>query len=250
MNIALSGYGRMGRLIEKLSIERGHTVTAVIDPLSPSAGYKELSEDSLSDADVVIEFSIPSAAVGNIRKIAEAGKNIVVGTTGWYSEMDTVRDITESSGIGLIWSGNFSTGVNLFFKIVRYSSSLFNLFAEYDPFIHEYHHNQKADSPSGTASMLGTIVLEEIDRKKRIVTKSLKRKIEPEELHVSSTRGGSIPGTHILSFDSPVDTIELKHTARGREGFASGAVAAAQWIKNKKGFFSIDDMMKDIIEGV
>ncbi len=250
MNIALSGYGRMGRLIEKMAVERGHTVTAIIDPLSPSAHYKELSKEALSDTDIVIEFSIPSAAVGNIRKIAEAGKNIVVGTTGWYGEMKTVQDITESSQIGLIWSGNFSTGVNLFFKIARYSSSLFNLFAEYDPFIHEYHHNQKADSPSGTASMLGTIVLEEMDRKKRIVTKSLKRKIEPEELHVSSTRGGSIPGTHILSFDSPVDTIELRHTARGREGFASGAVAAAQWIKDKKGFFSIDDMMKDIIEGV
>ena len=250
MNIALSGYGRMGRFIEKLAVERGHTITAIIDPLSPSAHYKKLSKEALSDADVVIEFSIPSAAVGNIRKIAEAGKNIVVGTTGWYGEMKTVQDITESSGIGLIWSGNFSTGVNLFFKIARYSSYLFNLFAEYDPFIHEYHHNQKADSPSGTASMLGTIVLEEMDRKKRIVTKSLKRKIEPEELHVSSTRGGSIPGTHILSFDSPVDTIELRHTARGREGFASGAVAAAQWIKDKKGFFSIDDMMKDIIEGV
>ncbi len=250
MNIALSGYGKMGRLIEKMAVKRGHTITTIIDPYSPSTHNKELSKDTLAGADVVIDFSIPSAAVGNIRKIAEAGKNIVVGTTGWYEEMETVQKITESSGIGLIWSGNFSTGVNLFFKIAQYASSLFNLFTEYDPFIHEYHHNQKADSPSGTASMLGTIVLKEMERKKRIITESLKRKIEPEELHITSTRGGSIPGTHILSFDSPVDTIELKHTARGREGFASGAVAAAQWIADKKGLFSIDDMMKDILKGV
>ncbi len=250
MNIALSGYGKMGHLIEQLAIVQGHTVTATIDPVSPAAQYKEITEKSLADADVVIEFSVPSAAVRNIRKMAALGKNIVVGTTGWYEEMETVENITVNSGIGLIWSGNFSTGVNLFFRIARYASALFNLFTEYDPFIHEYHHNGKADSPSGTASMLGTIVLDEIERKKRRVTESLKRKIEEDELHISSTRGGSIPGTHVLAFDSPVDTIELRHTARSREGFASGAITAAQWIQNKKGFFSIDDMMQDIIEGV
>ncbi len=250
MNIALSGYGNMGQLIGRIAAQRGHTITAVIDPVSPAAHFKELTEASLEGADVLMEFSIPSAAVGNIQTAARAGKSIVVGTTGWYSEMDTVRDIVNAEGTGLIWSGNFSTGVNLFFRIAKTASLLCNRFAEYDPYIHEYHHNGKADSPSGTASMLGAIVLEAVERKKRTVSESLKRKIEPDELHITSTRAGSIPGTHILAFDSPVDTIELKHTARGREGFASGAVAAAQWIKDRKGFFSIDDMMKDILQGV
>lgn len=250
MKIALSGYGRMGHLIEQLALKRGDEVISTIDPAAPQAQSKYINAATLEGVDVVIDFSIPSAAVENIINCAKAGKNIVVGTTGWYEEKEAVRKIVEEAGIGFIWSGNFSTGVNLFFKIVKDASALFNLFTDYDPFIHEYHHNKKADSPSGTASMLGDIVLNEIERKKEKVTESLKRVIRPEELHISSTRGGSIPGTHIVTFDSPVDTIELKHTARGREGFASGALAAARWIKGRKGFFSIDDMMKDIIEGV
>ncbi len=249
MNIAISGFGRMGKLIKRIAEEKGHTVCSVIDPLSREASFKEINRESLSGADVVIDFSVPGSAVDNIKKTAGEGVNMVMGTTGWYSEMEEVRGIVEDSGIGFIWSGNFSTGVNLFFAIVRSAAGIMNYFENYDPFIHEYHHKNKADSPSGTASMLGEIILEEIGRKNRIVTESLKRKIEPDELHISSTRGGSVPGTHIVTFDSDVDSIELKHTARGREGFAAGAVAAAAWIKHRSGFFTIDSMMKDIIKG-
>ena len=249
MNIAISGYGRMGKLIRKIAEEQGHTVCAVIDPAAEEASFKEISNESLSDADVVIDFSIPESAVENVKRTAKAGVNMVMGTTGWYDNMEEVRKTVEDSGIGLIWSGNFSTGVNLFFSIVRSAASIINYFDSYDPFIHEYHHKNKADSPSGTAAMIGEIILEEIDRKSRVVTESLKRKIEAEELHISSTRGGSVPGTHIVTFDSAVDTIELKHTARGREGFASGAVAAAGWIKHRSGFYGIENMMKDIIKG-
>ena len=123
-----------------------------------------------------------------------------------------------------------------------------NKFDDYDIFVHEFHHNKKADSPSGTAVMIGKILTDNIERKKKIVTEELKRKIESDELHISSTRSGAIPGTHIVGFDSPADTIELKHTARSRQGLALGAVMAAQWIQNKKGFYGIDDMMKSIVQ--
>ena len=171
-----------------------------------------------------------------------------MGTTGWYDKLDDVKKIIEKAGTGLIWSGNFSLGVNIYFKIIEDTAKIMNKFDDYDVFVHEFHHNKKADSPSGTAVMIGNILKENIERKKRIVTGELKRKIEPDELHISSTRGGSVPGTHIVGFDSAVDTIELKHTARSRGGFALGAIMATQWIKDKKGFYDINDMMRSIIQ--
>jgi 4-hydroxy-tetrahydrodipicolinate reductase len=163
--------------------------------------------------------------------------------------MDTARAMVEEAGIGLIWSGNFSLGVNIFFSLVKAAAQIFDQFTDYDPFVHEYHHLRKADSPSGTAEMIGNMLLERIGRKERLSTETLHRPIEGDELHVSSTRTGSIPGTHIVGFDSPVDTVELKHTARTREGFAAGAVAAAEWIADKHGFFAIEDMMNTITGG-
>ncbi|MCF6335559.1 MAG: 4-hydroxy-tetrahydrodipicolinate reductase [Spirochaetales bacterium] len=248
MRVIISGYGRMGRIIENMVLTRGHTVTATVDPAAPEATVKTLSKELLANADVVIDFSIPETALSNAEIICRAGKKLVMGTTGWYSDMDRMKELSGEKGAAIIWSGNFSLGVNIFFSILKRTSEIFNSFTEYDPFIHEFHHNKKTDSPSGTAVMLGNIVLDGIDRKTTIVSEELKRQINPEELHISSTRGGSIPGTHIVSFDSQVDTIELKHTARGREGFAAGSVSAAEWIENKTGFFSIDDMMKDIIK--
>ncbi len=247
MNIAISGYGRMGKLIEKAALEKGYNISAVVDPFDSKANSKELSLEILNNTDVVIDFSTPDTAINNAKLVCSSGKKLVMGTTGWYSNMDKMRDLVSHKGSAIIWSGNFSLGVNIFFSILDKTSKIMNSFAEYDPFIHEFHHNQKTDSPSGTAVMLGDILLKNIDRKTSIVSEELKRKINPEELHISSTRGGSIPGTHLVSFDSPVDTIELRHTARGREGFASGAVTAAEWIENRTGFFNINDMMKDII---
>ena len=246
MNIIISGYGRMGKIIEKSAEKRGHTIIATVDPIADDASEKTLSKEIINRADVVIDFSIPESAIKNAETVCCAGKKIVMGTTGWYSDMAKMMDLTNKNESAIIWSGNFSLGVNIFFSILDKTSRIMNSFSEYDPFIHELHHNQKADSPSGTAAMLGDILLKNIDRKTLIVSKELKRKIKPEELHISSTRGGSVPGTHIVYFDSPVDTIELKHTARGREGFASGAITAAEWIENKTGFFNINDMMKNI----
>ncbi len=251
MDLAINGYGRMGKLIESMAQQAGHTVVAVIDPVSEDEAVtaREVSPQALHGAQVVIDFSIPSAAVDTIRKCAECGVSVVMGTTGWYEQMDMVHDIIQKSSIGLIWSGNFSLGVNILFSLVRSAAKMMNQFSEYDCMVHEYHHRFKADSPSGTAAMIGSVLLEELDRKKRVVTDSLSRPIEEAELHVSSTRGGAIPGTHTVIFDSPVDSLEITHRARNREGFAVGAVKAAEWIADRTGMYSIDDMMAALLGG-
>lgn len=248
VKIGLIGYGRMGKIIEKIAKEKGHEISAIIDPNCDTA-QNEINEESLKDAEVCIDFTHPSCIIGNIKKMASLGKNIVVGTTGWYGRMDEVKKIVEENNIGLIWSGNFSIGVNAFFKIVEEAAKVFNNLEDYDIMSSEFHHNKKADSPSGTASMIGTILIDKIERKDKLVTEKLERQIEPNELHLASVRGGSIPGIHSVIFDSPQDTIELKHSARNREGFASGSVMAAEFIEGKKGFFSIKDLMDNIIGG-
>ncbi|HSW36342.1 MAG TPA: 4-hydroxy-tetrahydrodipicolinate reductase, partial [Candidatus Limnocylindrales bacterium] len=189
------------------------------------------------------------AVVSNIVRYSELGVAAVIGTTGWYSEMDRVVSIVEESGIGLIWSGNFSLGVNLFFQMIASAGEVMNRFSQYDVMVHEQHHKNKIDSPSGTAEMIGKILIDALDRKNAIVTTALNRQIGMHELHISSTRGGSIPGTHQVIFDSDVDTIVLKHTARSRSGFAEGAVLAAEWIQGKRGLYHINEMMHSIIRG-
>ena len=247
MNIAIVGYGKMGHEIESICKARG--ISAItIDPSEPDAQYKEISEESMKNADVCVDFTHPSSIMGNIKKISGFKKNIVVGTTGWYDKMDEAKKIIANAGTGLIWSGNFSIGVNLYFRMIENAARIMDKFGEYDVFVHEFHHSQKADSPSGTAAMLGKIIVDNIRRKKKIVTGELKRKISPDELHISSTRAGTITGTHIVGFDSFADFIEIKHFAKNRQGFASGAVRAAEWIKGRNGFYSIEDMMKSIIK--
>ena len=247
MKIGIIGYGKMGHEIETVAKAKGINVTT-IDPSDDNANYKEINEESMKDVDVCVDFTHPDSVISNIEKISKFGKNIVVGTTGWYDKIDEVKGSIENANTGLIWSGNFSVGVNIYFKIIEDAAKIFNNVDDYDVFVHEFHHNKKADSPSGTAVMIGNILKDNIHRKKKIVTEELKRKIEPDELHVSSTRSGSIPGTHVVGFDSAADTIELNHVARNRQGFALGAVMAAQWIKDKKGFYDINDMMKGIIQ--
>jgi 4-hydroxy-tetrahydrodipicolinate reductase len=247
VNIALIGYGKMGQIIEKTALDKGHKIVAIIDPNVDSC-ESEINKETLKDADVCIEFTHPSVVIDNIKKVAQAGKNIVVGTTGWYDKMDEVKKIVNDNKIGLIWSGNFSVGVNALFRITEYAAKLFNKIEDYDIAVNEIHHTQKADSPSGTANMIGDILVENIDRKNKIVTEAFDRKPKDDELHISSTRVGSVPGIHTITFDSSADTIELKHTARNRCGFASGSVLAAEFVKGKKGFYHIDDMMNEIIK--
>jgi 4-hydroxy-tetrahydrodipicolinate reductase len=246
VNIALIGYGKMGHIIEDIAKQRGHKIVSIIDPNCDRA-HKEINKETLKNADVCIDFTHPSVIIDNIKKASELGKNLVIGTTGWYEKTDEVKKIIAKNKNGLIWSGNFSIGVNAFFRIIESAAKIFNNLPEYDVMATEFHHNQKADSPSGTATMIGKILINNIKRKNKIVTDKLDKKIEPNELHIASVRGGSIPGIHEVFFDSLADTIELKHTARNREGFALGAVMAAEFIAGKKGFYNIDDLMKEII---
>lgn len=249
MNIAIVGYGKMGHEIEKAAKSKGITVKSIIDPSATGAKYSEINEQSMREVDVCIDFTNPEAVVDNIKKISRFKNNIVVGTTGWYGKLDEVKKIVEKSGIGLIYASNFSIGVNIFFKMIENAAKIINKAQDYDIYGYELHHNKKVDSPSGTAKTIGEILVKNISRKQKLVYNKLDRKIEPNELQIASIRSGSIPGTHVVGFDSTSDTIELKHIARNREGFALGAIMAAQWIKNKNGFYTINDVMDSVIGG-
>jgi 4-hydroxy-tetrahydrodipicolinate reductase len=244
MKIAMIGYGRMGHEIESIAVSRGHTVVTIDS--QGEADFKEIDEKSMEGVDVAIDFTVPDAAIGNAKKLNDLGVNTIMGTTGWYDSMDEMK--SSVSNIGFLWSGNFSIGVNLFFRMLESAAKIINKVPEYDVSAVEYHHKGKADSPSGTAKMMGDILINNIERKEKLVTEMLDRKIDAKELHFASVRGGSVPGTHSILFDSEADSIELTHTARNRKGFALGAVMAAEWVKDKKGFFGIDDFMDELIK--
>jgi 4-hydroxy-tetrahydrodipicolinate reductase len=214
MKIALFGYGKMGHMIEEAAARHQLEVVCIIDPIAGNRG-------ELSSADVCIDFTQPDAVIDNVRRCASAKKPVVIGTTGWYTKLDEVRAIVETSDIGLIYGSNFSIGVNLMFKLVERAGELFKSFEMYDPFLEEAHHKFKIDAPSGTAFSLKKIVDGELGR----------------TVPTASTRAGYIPGTHTLGFDSEVDTLTITHTARSRAGFAEGAIVAAKWIVERKGFY-------------
>jgi len=257
MKIAIIGYGKMGKMVERTALDQGHTVTALVDPLlqdsNPPSGAKIFqgiaAAGNLCGAEAAIEFTQPGTALANIKALADKKIPSVIGTTGWYNQLDEARQAVERAGAALIWASNFSLGVNIFYRIAWYAAQLADSFPEYDVGGFESHHNKKLDSPSGTAKTLVEGVLARIKRKDKAVWEILDRRPQPNELHFPSLRLGSIPGQHSLMFDSPADTIEITHTARSREGFASGAVRAAQWLSgdNRKGVFTIDDMLKDIL---
>jgi 4-hydroxy-tetrahydrodipicolinate reductase len=247
MNIAIIGYGKMGHEIEKAAKARGISVSSIIDPNSENAEFREINEKSMENADVCLDFTHPESVLSNIEKISKFKKNVVIGTTGWYDNLEQVKKIVEENGIGLIYASNFSIGVNAFFKIIENAAKIMNKVDAYDAYGYELHHSRKVDSPSGTAKTIGNILIKNIDRKSKLVFDRLDRKIEPDELQIVSVRSGFVPGTHVVGFDSSSDTIELKHMARGREGFAMGALMAAEWVHGKKGFHNIDEMMNDII---
>jgi 4-hydroxy-tetrahydrodipicolinate reductase len=234
VNIAIIGYGKMGHIIEKIAVDKGINVTSKIDPVAEDATHKEINEEALKDVDVCIEFTAPDVAVENIKKISALKKNIVVGTTAWYDGIEEVKKAIEENDVGLIYSPNFSIGVNVFFRLIKDVSKMMNNLDDYNVSVKELHHVHKKDAPSGTAKKIGEMIKEGISR--------------VDELNIESVREGEIPGTHIVNFESNADIIKLEHEAKGREGFASGAIMAAEWIKNKKGFYSVEDMMQEIIK--
>lgn len=246
MKIALIGYGNMGRSVERAARERGHSIVGIFD----IKGDHTLTPAALVEAEVAIDFSSAAAVLDTTHICVVAGVPIVVGTTGWSDSIDDVRRIVEKDGrndVGFLWSPNFSIGVYMYLKIVAYAAQLADGAEEYDVWGHEIHHSGKADSPSGTAKALETILLAAIKRKKTVVEEKLDRKREDSEIHFSSVRGGPVNFGHTIAFDSAADRILLTHEARSRDGYALGAVKAAEWLRGRKGFFSMDDYMRDVL---
>ncbi len=243
MKVAIVWYGRMGQLVEQHAKNRDHEVVAVIDPTEGT--YKE---DLLNvKFDVIIEFSVPQVAMENMKFYAQHDMKVVMATTWWYDKVEDVKELFKNSKWAILWSGNFSLWVNLYWKMVENAAKIMDKFPVYDVFAHEFHHNKKEDSPSWTLIHTGNIIIENMERKEAIVTRTLDwRAIRPEELHLTSTRGWHIPGTHSVFFDSPFDTIEIKHTARARDGFAIWAIVSWKWLKDKTGYYEMKDFMADL----
>lgn len=246
MNIMITGYGRMGREIEKILIQRGHNIAHRVDR-GGSGDSKTVTKELLEGVDAVIEFALPEGMEDNIKLYAEAKVPVVVGTTGWADKMDKIREIIVSNNSAFLYGSNFSVGAHMFFNLVSKASKLINNTPEYDIMMLEYHHNKKKDSPSGTALTTAQKILENNNRKDTIWTDRLDREIKDNELHVASVRGGAIPGIHTVTLDSFADSIEITHNARNRSGFALGAVLAAEWLVSKKGFFTVEEFMEELL---
>lgn len=259
MKIALVGYGKMGHMIENAAVQCGHEVVCTVDLFAKDASCVTSSTSDMlmavkeSGAEGVIEFSHPASVMQNINALVPARIPVVVGTTGWKDNLPDITDQVTVNKTSLLHAANFSVGVNLFYRIVEEAARLVSEFDAYDCGLFESHHNQKADSPSGTALDIARRVMNAMPAKKRLVTNSADHKPEKDELHLGSVRVGSVPGTHTVWFDSAADTIELTHTARNREGFALGAVRALEWLvtpdangKAKTGVFTMDDVFRDI----
>jgi 4-hydroxy-tetrahydrodipicolinate reductase len=235
MKIILMGYGKMGMEIEKIALERGHEIVLKIT----SKNHREVDNASLAEADVVIEFSTPSAVTENIKKCLDAGVGVVVGTTGWHNELEQVRTLCREKNGTVFYASNFSLGVNLFFKLNQWLAGLMNRYPQYDVSMEEVHHIHKLDKPSGTAISLANQVIEGVERKK---SWSLVEGDE-EVLHIKDVREGEVPGTHIVKYTSDIDDIEIMHKAHNRKGFALGAVVAAEFIAGKKGVYTMSDII-------
>lgn len=235
MNIAIIGYGKMGREIEKLALSRGHSIGLIID-IDNSA---DLNPEKLKDIDVAIEFSSPDSAFENICKCLNAKTPVVSGTTGWLDRWDQVQDLINTTGSGLFYASNFSIGVNIMFAINSRLAEIMSGFPEYASSIEEVHHIHKLDAPSGTAITLATQIIEKHNVKK---SWSLE-KADDEKLYIDAKREGEVSGYHKVIWDSAIDTIELSHNAKSRMGFVMGAVMAAEYLKGKSGIHSMKDML-------
>jgi 4-hydroxy-tetrahydrodipicolinate reductase len=231
MKIALIGYGAMGKLIGALAENKNHEIAVIIDEADANLSAPDLAE-KLKGAEAAIDFSAAEAVKRNVEACVLAGVPLVEGTTGWNAQREEIENFVTANDGAFVFGANFSVGVNLFYRIAGFASEIFAKFDDYGVFIEERHHKRKKDSPSGTALKLKDIVAEHITK----------------DFSVSATRAGNIPGTHIIGFDGTADTVELIHTARSREGFASGAILAAEWIAGRKGFYEFTDVMDEILE--
>ena len=239
MKIALIGYGKMGHIIEQIALARGHQIVSIID----KDNIDDFDNPEFASADVAIEFSTPSTAVDNYLRSFAAGVPVVSGTTGWLQHSETIKSLCRQGKGTLFYSSNFSIGVNVFMAVNRYLAKLMNEFNQYEPTMHEVHHIHKLDHPSGTALTLAEDILSNIDRKDSWCEPDTDM-ITDKNLVISHSREGEVPGIHTINWESDVDSISITHSAKSRAGFALVAVMAAEWLIGRKGFFSMNDMLK------
>jgi len=235
MKIAILGYGKMGKVIEEIALKRGHSIALKVNQTN-----LDFALELLSDCDVAIEFSSPESAVDNINKCFEANVPVVVGTTGWYAEFNTVQERCVSENKALLHATNFSVGVNIFYEINKKLAALMDANSQYDVNVKEIHHLQKLDAPSGTAISIAEGIIENLDRKDSWKNDLI---VLENELAVESIRTEDVPGTHVVKYESDIDFVEIKHEAKNRKGFAFGAVLAAEYIRGKKGVFTMKDVL-------
>lgn len=238
MNIALIGYGKMGKEIENILMQRGHTITLRIN----SKNIDELNKKSLTETktDIAIEFTNPVSAYDNIKLLLEAGVGVVCGTTGWLDRYESIVDLVSETNGSFIYASNFSIGVNLFFALNKYLAQKLNSYPEYIPAITEIHHTQKLDAPSGTAITLAEGI---IDNHGSVDQWFLGEHPSGGKINIDSKRLDKTPGTHIISYESKIDAIEIKHTAHSRKGFAQGVCLATEYLENKTGIYTMNDVL-------
>lgn len=248
MNIALIGYGKMGKEIEKIALERGHNIVSIID----INNREDIFGEAFASADVAIEFTAPSVAYNNCKDAMSVGVKVVSGSTGWiHNHEEEMRNLCTNEGKTLFWSSNFSLGVAIFSAVNRYLAKIMNRFPAYDVEMEETHHIHKLDAPSGTAITLGEGILEQLDRKNKWVLGDVTNKdgsvtkgaeATAEELKINAVRRGEVPGIHTITYDSAADSITITHDAKNRSGFALGAVLAAEYVNEHSGFLGMKDL--------
>ncbi|MBL0691772.1 MAG: 4-hydroxy-tetrahydrodipicolinate reductase [SAR324 cluster bacterium] len=249
LKVALIGYGKMGQVVFQAATSSSKVlITSTIDSHNPLADFKNITEKSLNGAEVAICFTQPDGVLETIKDLVNNKVKIVMATTGWENQLALAKLLIKKNKGALIASANFSLGVLIYFEMIKHTSQLINKFNEYDLTAFEMHHHKKLDSPSGTMKKIGALVLDNVDRKKRIVSGSLNRELKPDELHLGFARGGDIVGSHQLRLDSTFDTITLTHEAKTRKGFAVGTLLAANWIKHKNGWFNEQDLVTDLVK--
>ena len=236
MNIAIIGYGKMGREIEKICRERGHNIVCTID-VNEEAKFES---DEFKSADVAIEFSSPESALNNYKRVFAANVPVVSGTTGWLDDIKVVRKACEEDGQTFFYASNFSLGVNILFAVNKYLANIMNDFPQYEVHVDETHHIHKLDAPSGTALTIAEGILQAIERKNQW---KLDEQSSTEDLRINAFRKGEVPGIHTIKYESEVDSITLSHSAKSRKGFALGAVVAAEFTAHKKGFLGMEDLL-------
>lgn len=236
MKIALIGYGKMGHAIEKISLERGHQIVCTVD----IANASDIESEAFRSADVAIEFTTPATAFSNCTKALAQCVKVVSGSTGWTEHLPQIKSMVETSGGGFFYTSNYSIGVNVLFAVNKYLAKIMDGFGQYDVAMREIHHIHKLDHPSGTAITLADGIISNMSRKS---TWSEDASAPADALKITSERTGEVPGTHIIEYTSSVDKITISHEAFSREGFALGAVVAAEWLKDRSGFFGMNDML-------